>query len=138
SFLCVFSWLTIPSWFGWHAEVLLGAGVAVQTANLAIGRPDHLLKLLRFLTGWVRPPFVSRRVGKTRVRQFHLFGHAHGALFTAVVLILLLLVGVGTNRYRDVQEQRALINLAAPPLASPNVLLLVWDTVRARNVGLYG
>jgi arylsulfatase A-like enzyme len=35
-------------------------------------------------------------------------------------------------------ETRALARLTAPPAGAPNVLLIVMDTVRAQNTGLYG
>lgn len=49
-----------------------------------------------------------------------------------------LLVATGTIALRSLRERSAVRQLAAAPAGTPNVLLLILDTVRARSMGLYG
>jgi arylsulfatase A-like enzyme len=54
---------------------------------------------------------------------------------------LLVVLGVlaGLSSGRDVlRERRELARLPGPPSGARNVVLIVWDTVRAYNLGLYG
>jgi arylsulfatase A-like enzyme len=51
---------------------------------------------------------------------------------------LVLLIALKTSGLRAWSEHRAAASLPPPPTAAPNVLLIVWDTVRAQSVGLYG
>ena len=58
---------------------------------------------------------------------------------TSLVLILIVfLSGVGLRTYSWMKEQQALANLPVAAPGSPNVLLIVMDTVRAQNLSLYG
>jgi arylsulfatase A-like enzyme len=58
---------------------------------------------------------------------------------TPVLGGLLVAIAAGTLGGRAWGERRALANLPPPPSASAqNVLLIVWDTVRAQNLSLYG
>src|SRR5262249_51975395 len=50
----------------------------------------------------------------------------------------LLLLALTTTRARAWSERRAVAAPPPPPPPAPNVLLIVWDTVRAQNLGLYG
>jgi arylsulfatase A-like enzyme len=52
----------------------------------------------------------------------------------AVLLVLL----VGIQGGRAWSEHRALAQLPIPPPAARNVILIVWDTVRAENLSLHG
>ena len=51
---------------------------------------------------------------------------------------VVLLLGIGVYGWRWWTYQQAVTRLAASPANAPNVLLIVLDTVRARNLGLYG
>jgi arylsulfatase A-like enzyme len=53
-------------------------------------------------------------------------------------LLFLGVIGVGQWGLRRIQERRADAQLSAAKPGSPNILLLVLDTVRAWNMGLYG
>jgi arylsulfatase A-like enzyme len=51
------------------------------------------------------------------------------------VWFAVLLLTIGGRAW---SEHRALAALPSPPLGARNVLLIVWDTVRAQNLSLYG
>ena len=53
-------------------------------------------------------------------------------------LLLLGLTGLSLHLLRGTRERRALASLPATLAPRPNILLLVLDTVRAWNLGLYG
>ena len=50
----------------------------------------------------------------------------------------MLTLALATSGARAWSERRAVAALAPPPPAAPNVLLIVWDTVRAQNLSLHG
>lgn len=50
----------------------------------------------------------------------------------------IVIYGLGLQTWRVWAESRELSRLPSPPPDAPNVLLVVWDTVRARNLGAYG
>jgi arylsulfatase A-like enzyme len=53
-------------------------------------------------------------------------------------LLLLGLTGLSVHGLRTIRERRSLASLPATVAPRPNILLLVLDTVRAWNLGLYG
>lgn len=57
---------------------------------------------------------------------------------TAWTVALIVLLGIATWGLQSMAEQRALARLPAFKPGAPNVLLIVMDTVRARNLSLYG
>jgi arylsulfatase A-like enzyme len=61
---------------------------------------------------------------------------ARRALLPMVSLVLLLFAGL--NGRWILQERRALAALPEAPQGAPNVLLIIWDTVRAASLSLYG
>lgn len=56
----------------------------------------------------------------------------------AAMIALVALLAVGTRLGPSIAYQRHVGSLAPAPAGAPNVLLIVWDTVRARNMSLYG
>ncbi|HEX9109574.1 MAG TPA: sulfatase-like hydrolase/transferase, partial [Longimicrobiales bacterium] len=54
------------------------------------------------------------------------------------MLLAVLLVGTGYNAWRIVHERRMLASLPAARAGSPNILLLIWDTVRASELSAFG
>jgi hypothetical protein len=54
------------------------------------------------------------------------------------VLALVVLLAIGAPGNRWLQERRALAALPAAAAGAPNVLLLILDTVRAMDLGIYG
>ena len=59
-------------------------------------------------------------------------------LTTPLLVVAVLALMLATSGARAWSEHRAVAALPAPPSAAPNVLLIVWDTVRAGNLSLYG
>jgi arylsulfatase A-like enzyme len=53
-----------------------------------------------------------------------------------VLLVLILITAVGGRQY--FRERRIIATLPDAPPSAPNVLLIVWDTVRAESMSLYG
>ena len=76
---------------------------------------------------------TARLVGRYR-RGFLRFARLTVPLFAGLVLMLAL----ATSGSRVWSEHRAVAALPPPPPSAPNVLLIVWDTVRAQNLSLYG
>ncbi|MGP0069253.1 MAG: sulfatase [Isosphaeraceae bacterium] len=56
----------------------------------------------------------------------------------AVLLGLLAILAAGSTGWRAVRESRAMAALPAPPANARNVVMIVWDAVRAANLSLYG
>ncbi|HEV8124289.1 MAG TPA: sulfatase [Gemmatimonadales bacterium] len=72
-----------------------------------------------------------------------ILGHqaGFGRLVRRSVIPLLLLVAIGgasIGVVRTIQERRARAALAAAEPGSPNVLLIIWDTVRGQSLSAYG
>jgi arylsulfatase A-like enzyme len=76
---------------------------------------------------------AARLVGPRRRAAFEWMRRTTPWLSGALVAIMLLKVGG-----RAWSEHRAMAALPPPPVAARNVLLIVWDTVRAANLSLYG
>ena len=129
-FLCLISWLTILPWFAWYAQLALALGMAVQAGNLTARFGSAFSRGLMWTTGWTRRLVPGSRVA--------VGGHGHGVLLTSIVFLLLVLVGTGTVLRRAQAESTAFAQLPAATSGTPNVLLVVWDTVRAMNMGLHG
>ncbi len=55
-----------------------------------------------------------------------------------VLAAIVLLLFAGLNGRYALAERRALAALPAPSEHAPNVLLIIWDTVRGENLSLYG
>jgi arylsulfatase A-like enzyme len=56
----------------------------------------------------------------------------------AVLLGLLIVLAALSSGRQALRRHRAISNLPPPPVGSRNVVLIVWDTVRAPNLSLYG
>jgi arylsulfatase A-like enzyme len=57
---------------------------------------------------------------------------------TVWIVVLIAALAIGIRGWQSMAEQRALANLPPARPDAPNVLLIVLDTVRARNLSLYG
>lgn len=75
----------------------------------------------------------SARLVVRRRREFLGFVRLTSPLLVVTVLVL----AMATSGARVWSEHRAIAALPPPP-STPNVLLIVWDTVRAKNLSLYG
>jgi arylsulfatase A-like enzyme len=102
-------------------------GLAALAVLLFFARLYPIAKVLIALGVALR---ASGPVSLLSVRQLR---RAAGALAGVV-----LLVGAGTVGLRWWSERRAVASLPAPAAGSPNVLLLILDTVRAQSLSLYG
>ena len=60
------------------------------------------------------------------------------AITTPLLAATVVFLAIFTTGFRVWKEHREAVALPAPPRAAPNVLLIVWDTVRARNLSAYG
>lgn len=124
------------------AVLILAAGLAFQTGRMASTHPQVYYGVLRVLMGWVgflkfgysntgskqeaekKPETASDMLTR---RQF---------LFSAGTTIAGLALGV--SAVGDLVEKVSTLSLSTPAPKSPNVLLIILDTVRARNLSLYG
>jgi arylsulfatase A-like enzyme len=59
-------------------------------------------------------------------------------LATVGLLCVLGFLAAFSSGWRSLREHRALAGLPAPPPNARNVILIVWDAVRATNLSLYG
>ncbi len=57
---------------------------------------------------------------------------------SAGLLGLLIILAAFSSGWRAMREHRVLAGLPAPPPNARNVILIVWDAVRASNLSLYG
>lgn len=146
-----FTWI-IPA--GVTALVLIPGLVLALVAGLRRGRAslDRAVWLLFFvgfldLSAKLPLEFFSASlfsaglaVQATRLISTRRAGFVRFARLTTPLLAgAVLMLALATTVTRAWSERRlAFATLPPPPPAAPNVLLIVWDTVRAQNVSLYG
>jgi arylsulfatase A-like enzyme len=136
SFLGFFSLLIMLPWLNKFASAVLAIGLAVQTSRIAVKHPQ--LFFIPF--NWGRMSFrrqrsADRKKGEcgdelsTRIdrRQF-LFGV--GAVVAGLA--------VAERGAVKLNEWQGINSLPATASGSPNLLLIVMDTVRAQNTGMHG
>ena len=59
--------------------------------------------------------------------------------YTTVPLFILIVIAAGSYHFlRRNDEQRAFANLPAPQRGSPNIVFIIWDTVRSTNLSMLG
>jgi arylsulfatase A-like enzyme len=109
------SWLlvTLAAWFALLRAPLHGAASLVLAAGL--GRP---------LSGAIATALAGRP-------------RRAGLILAGLLGALLLLAALSSGR-QAIRERNALAALPPLPQGARNVLVIVWDTVRAYNLGLYG
>jgi arylsulfatase A-like enzyme len=112
--LRVGSWLfvTLAIWAALLRTPLHGASAVVLAAGLA--RPISGL----IATGIVRHPRRARQV------------------LASLFVVLIIMAALSTGR-QAIREHRALAGLPPPPPRAQNVVLIVWDTVRAASLSLH-
>jgi arylsulfatase A-like enzyme len=76
----------------------------------------------------------SARLVRTRQRSVLRLA----SLTTPPLAGVVLLLALATSGARAWSEQRTIAALPPPPLSGRNLLLIVWDTVRAANLSTYG
>jgi arylsulfatase A-like enzyme len=136
-----------------HAGLMLVPGMIVALANLL--RPGSislrvgawLFAAIALWMAWLRAPIhggaalilalgLGRPISRALVAGAPRRRWAWSAL--AVLLVVLGVLAAGTTGRQAWQEARGVAQLPAPPPAARNVVLIVWDTVRAQNLSLYG
>ena len=139
AFIGYFSLLLLIDELHKLAAVLLALGLAVQTARMATKHAGVFDRLVRYSIGW--PIFLVgiRRGGARRqadaapdpgaglTRREFLLGAGAGIAVAAI----------GVTAGRRLREQIA-VSALPPVTKSPNVLLIVMDTVRAQSLGFHG
>lgn len=109
--------LTVPVFLAFLTLALMIPGLHPLAAGLvAAGFAVHAARFLR------RQPVFPRLVRRTVLP------------LAAVVLAL----AIGVHAWQALAERRALAAIPEPAPESPNVLLIVLDTVRAQSLSLYG
>ena len=149
--------------FGEHYFWLIPAGVRaivmvpgltlamvarLRRGRLLLGTAVGLLSFLGFLDVCSRlplEPWSSLLLSAGLAIQFARSVKAHADPFLRIlrwscpllvsVLLAIMLLTLGRRAWL---EHRSLAQLPAPPVKARNVLLIVWDTVRAANLSLHG
>ncbi len=99
-----------------------------------------LLRLVPGLADWARLALAAglgARLGAFGRRREPAVRRVLPAVAGALVALTAAL-GIGYNVVRGVRERHALATLPAAASGAPNVLLVVWDAVRAQSLSLYG
>jgi arylsulfatase A-like enzyme len=111
-----------------RAASWLFASLAIWTALLRL--PLYGICSLLFAAGLGRQASGSLAAAFERPR---------GARYIMAALLgPLVILAALSSGWRAVREYRASASLPAPPSNARNVLLIVWDAVRATNLSLYG
>ncbi len=117
---------------GWWLQALV--------ALLAFLSAYSVLQLATGLYPWARDLLaagvairLATFASRFRPRLRRLVPRAGLALAALVVLL-----GIGSTLAARIRERRMLASLPAARAGAPNVLLLIWDTVRASSLSLYG
>jgi arylsulfatase A-like enzyme len=144
-----FPW-TVPAG---HALLLLVPGLVVAVLNF---RPPGRISLragvwlfasLAIWAALLRAPlygvctlFLAIGLGRLLADSIVARGIAPRQLryVTATLLGVLALFAAFTSGWQAVREYRAVAGLQSPPSGARNVVLIVWDTVRAYSVSSYG
>jgi hypothetical protein len=106
----------------------LFAGFAMWAAFLRL--PLYAISTLLLALGLGRP--LSQWIVALYRRPRQAF-----IVFTSLVAIFLILAA-STAGWRALRKDRGLAHLPAPPANARNLLLIVWDTVRANHLSAYG
>ena len=136
SFVGFFSLLILLPWLNKYAAAVLAFGLAVQTSRAAVKNP----RLFFMPFNWKTLSHRRRKVGKMEADQT---GDGHDLrldrrqflLGVGAVLAGLAVAERGLNR---LSEWSGIKYLPADSSGSPNLLLIVMDTVRAQNTSMHG
>ena len=128
--------------------LVLALVARLRRGRASLGRAVWLLSFVGFLDLSAKLPLefwssllLSAGLAVQTARQVSRRRHAflRFARLTAPLLVVAVLaLALATSGVRAWSEHRAVAALPPPPPAAPNVLLIVWDTVRAHNLSLYG
>jgi arylsulfatase A-like enzyme len=147
-----FTWMTPASFL----LIVVPITLAVHGLLKVIGRPLALSTILGLLTGvllfsmlvpygtlawWASGCLaagiglqVARRAGSARRERWY----PQLRRVALVLAVIVAVTGVTVRTARAWTARREVSALPTPAAAAPNVLLIVLDTVRAANLGLYG
>jgi arylsulfatase A-like enzyme len=127
--------------------VVLALASAARPKPMSLRSGAWLLATLAFWSALLRMPFYGvcslllaaglGRVISGRIEAFGLRPRPARSVVLGMLGLLIVLAAVSTGR-RAILERRARAGLPAPPPNARNVILIVWDSVRAANLGLYG
>lgn len=139
TYTAVFALLAVPfALFGRRRP--RGHWLAALVAVLGFLSAFSVILLATGLYLWARAAVaagVAARLATLAPRHRRLLDRLAPRVAGALALLVLLL-GAGYNAVAWGREHRALASLPASRAGAPNVLLLIWDTVRASSLGLYG
>ncbi len=143
-------------WMTPLADVILCVGViaVVGLASAALRRsPSYrtglvalalvfamsLLSMQPWMAGWAMvivaigfARMIWQVAGSNEERAMRLAGRTTPVLLAVIVLLTL------WADVRPMSAERAAARVPAPPPGSPNVIMVVWDAVRAQELSLYG
>jgi arylsulfatase A-like enzyme len=136
-----------------HAVVLVAVALlvvvvnAVRTKGISLRAAVWLFATLGIWGALLRMPFYAAcslllAAGLGRATSEALAGL--GVQLRRLGLVLALLLGVlgllafFSSGLQSLNEHRTSAGLSPTPAGAPNVVLIVWDTVRAHNLSLYG
>jgi arylsulfatase A-like enzyme len=137
--MAVLCWLAHFKGLAWYARLLLAFGIGMQAARLVGKYPWFLRRLIQWSTGWCRPWALWHRqatvpmdegAGSEPLVERRQMLVASAATLTGLA--------AGVYGWQRVKEWRALASLPPADPTMPNVLFLVWDSVRAQNLSLHG
>ena len=129
--LAGFAWLT-RSRFDFEKVTLLFAFPGVYAVATSPGIPLHPIAKLVLSVG------IASVIARAAAARTGWFTRSMRQVAATVAVMLLVLGAWGAATLPAVAERRALGRLGAAPDGAPNVVLLILDTVRAANLGLYG
>ena len=119
-----------PGWMPQRAVVFCFAAAAAFSVALLFPRIHHLASLFVAIGIGVR---VAQSAGEPDGRSPRL-----ARTGATTIALLLALVAVGMRVHRARRDDAAWSQLPTPAGGAPNVLYIILDTVRARNLSLYG
>jgi hypothetical protein len=127
--------------------VLLGLFSRLRPKPMSLGAASWLFATLAIWAALLRMPLygIASLILATGLGR-HLSGklaalcnHRRRAWFISAGLLgALAILAAGSTGWRAWRESRVLAALPAPPAQARNLILIVWDAVRATNLSLYG
>jgi hypothetical protein len=122
------------------ADIVLALGLAFQTARLTASHPNGFYLLIYHSLGWTGFPesMVTRKPLLKQRTQAQAESRISRRDFLVTMGVTLGGLAVGVSGFEQLVERSKLASLHIAPKRSPNVLLVVLDTVRAQSLSLYG
>jgi arylsulfatase A-like enzyme len=131
--------------------LVLGGLIRLSGHRLNVGRATFLLTLLTALALFRSPGVslhpvaevlvslgIATALGRIAAARATTVERAIPRIAAVTGVIAVVLTAAGVSQLPKLRERRALASLPSPDPAAPSVLLIILDTVRAANLGLYG